>query len=335
MPAGLGGAGYVAWTFETAVGTYLPPTTAGTLFIPILEESLQYQEEKYLARQIRQTTIAHDAKASYYSVSGDITLEVDPAFMAHILYCSRHTIAKTGAGPFEYTFTPSSAGSTSTAASGAVQRTASISVIRNGVGFGYGGCTVGGYEFTIEDGTLRVTLNIVGMSEATPAGLGTPTWSAPNLYGAADNRLWIGTAGASPGFTTEDTNHNGFTFTSTFNAEPQNRIRADRSASYVAFGETEASYDTELDFLDKTEYDNMKATTFRALRLLAHHGGAGTFAGATDAVQITINNAFYESYEVGLGGIGDLIMAGVTGRVIGVAAGAPYEIKVKTAASIT
>jgi len=334
MPAGLGGSGYMALTFETAVGTYLPPTTGGTVFIPILDESVAYQEEKYLARQIRQTTIAHDAKPSYYSVSGDVTLEVDPTFLPHLLYCSRHTIAKTGAGPFEYTFTPSSAGSTSTAASGTVQRTCSLAFIRNGVGFGYAGCTLGGYEFTIEDGTLRMTAHVVGMSEVTPAGLGTPTWTAPNLYGAADNAIYIAAAAISPTFGAADVAHNGFTFSSNFNAEPQNRIRTDRSASYVSFGETEATYDTELDFLDKAEYDLYKATTFRALRSLSTHGGA-TFAAATDAVEITINNSFYETYEVNLGGIGDLIMAGVTGHVIGIAGGNPYQIKVKSAVTIT
>jgi hypothetical protein len=333
MPAGLGGSGYVAWVLETTKGTYLDPSTAGALFIPIIEESLAYTEDKYLSPQIRQQVIISDAKPSYYHVEGDITLEVDPAFMPHILYCSRHTIVKTGAGPFTYKFTPSAAGATSTAASGAVQRTASIGIIRNGIGFGYAGCTVTGYEFTIEDGVLRVTLNIIGESEATPAALGTPTWSAPNLYGADTKAVFVDTAGAAPAFASPDLNFNGFTWRSNHNAEAQNRITTSRSAQYVSFGETEHSYETELDFTSKTEYDNFKATTFRAIQLRSLHGGA-TLAAATDGVQLTTYRSFYETYEVGLSGMADLIMAGVTGRGIVQTGGDAYSIEVKSAVSI-
>lgn len=334
MPAGLSGAGYMAWVLETTKGTYLDPSTAGALFIPIVEESLAYTEDKYLSPQIRQQVMISDAKPSYYHVEGDITLEVDPAFMPHILYCSRHTITKTGAGPYTYKFVPSTAGATSTAASGAVQRTASITLVRNGIGFGYAGCTLAGYEFTIEDGVLRVTLNIVGEGESTPAALGTPAWSAPNLYGADTKQVFVDVAGVSPAFATADLNFNGFTWRSNHNAEAQNRISTLRSANYVSFGETEHSYETELDFTSKTEYDNFKATTFRAIQLRSLHGGT-TLVASTDGVQLTSYRTFYETYELGLSGLGDLIMAGVTGRGIVQTGGDAYSIEVKSAVSIT
>ena len=333
MPAGLGAGGYCFIALEATKGTYLDPTTVGGVFVPILEESLAYTEDKYISSMIRQAVIAGDAKPSYYHTEGDITLEVDPAFLPYFLHCSRHNITKSGAGPYTYKYTPSTAGSTSTAASGNVQRTASITILRNGVGFGYAGCTMGGYEFTLEDGVLRVTFNVLGESEATPGALGTPAWVAPNLYGADNTALFIDAAGAAPAFATPDLNHNGITWRANHNAEAQNRITTTRSAQYVSFGETEHSYETELDFITKTEYDNFKATTFRSLQMRSLHGGA-TLAAATDGVQLTTYRSFYETYEVGLSGMADLIMAGVTGRGVVQTGGDAYSIEVKSTANI-
>lgn len=336
MPAGLGGGGYVALTFETTLGTYLPPSTAGTVFVPILEESLNYTEDRYISPQIRQQTIASEVKAGYYHVEGDITIEADPAFLPYFLYASRHAITKTGAGPFVYKFVPSQAGSASTAASGAVPRTLSIAVIRNGIGFGYAGCVVTRVEATIEDGILKFTFGILGVSETTPGALGTPTWAAANLYGADASSVFVDASGLTPAFATADLTFNGFTFTADYNGEAQNRINPQRSASYISFGETEATYDTELDFLSKAEYDNFKAVTTRAIRLLSvHPSGSATVTAATDAVQIDVNRSVYETYDVSLPGMGDLIMAGVTGRAVGIAGGDAYSITVKSAATIT
>ena len=335
MPAGLGGANYVAWTLETVNGTYLPPSTAGTVFIPILSENLIYNEDRYYSPQIRQQTIVSDVKQSYYHVAGDIEWEVDPAFLPYMLHCSRHSIAKSGAGPYTYTYTPSQAGSSSTAASGNVARTASIAVIRNGEGFGYAGCVLGGYSFTIDEGILKMTANIMGLSEQEPAGLGSPSWAAPNLYGADSSSVYVAAAAVSPSFGAASLDFNGFTFNVNYNAEPQNRIRSDRSASFIKFGETESNYETELDFIDRSEYDNYVATTQRAVRLKSTHTGSQTLAASTDGVEIDINRSAYDSYEVDTPSMGDLVKAAVNGRVIGIAGGSPFAVKVKSAVDIT
>jgi Phage tail tube protein len=336
MPAGLGGGGAVAFTFETALGTYLPPTTAGTIWIPIISENLHYVEDKYYSEAIRQQTIDNDVKSSYYHVEGDIVAEVDTNWLPYMLYCSRHLITKTGAAdPFKYDFIPSSAGSTSTASSGAVARTASITVTRNGIGFGYAGCNVNNWEFTIENGVLRVTMGILGVSETTPGGLGTPAWLAPELFGADAHSVFVAASGVSPTFGAASTDFNGFTATFNYNAAAQNRIVANRGASYVSFGKTEAGYTTELDFISKTEYDNFKAATTRAVRLESVRPSGSTFATATEAVQITFNRSAYDSYDVGLGGIGDLIMAATTGHGLAQTGGNPYQISVMSAIAIT
>ena len=329
MPAGLGGGGKVGIAFETTMGTYVAPT----VFVPILNESLRYTEEKYYSEQIRQQTIYSDVKSGYYHVEGDIQLEVDPGNIVHWMYASRHTIAKTGAGPYEYKFTPSSAGSASTAAGPTTAKTLSITIVRNSVVFGYTGCVVGGYEYMIEDGVLKCTLNVFGLAEAVQSAP-SPTWPTAILYGADAHRVYLAAAAASPTWGAVDVNFNGFTFRSNFNPEAQNRINAARSASYISFGITEAEIESELDFLDRTDYDNFVNNTQRAIKLESLNGGA-TFAAATNGVRLQGNRVSYESYDIGLEGMGDLIMAGFTGRPIGIASGDAYQIDVKTAVSIT
>lgn len=335
MPAGLGGAGYMALTFETVMGTYLPPSTAGTVFIPIISESLAYNEDAYYSPAIQQQTIVSSREQGYYHAEGDIVLDIEAWSLPYLLHCSRHNIAKSGAGPYVYTYTPSQAGSASTAASGNVPRTASITVVRNGIGFGYAGCVMNTIEFTLESGVLRGSFGVLGLSEATPGALGTPAWTQQSLFGAAAHSVYVDTAGASPAFAAADLTFNGWTSNYNYNAAAQNRIIASRSAAYISYGETEASYTTELDFLSKAEYDNMKNNTRRAVKFESLKGGA-SLAAATEAVQQNFFNSAYDAYPVNLGGMGDLIMAsGVNGRALALAGGNPYSIVVKSATSIT
>jgi hypothetical protein len=262
-------------------------------------------------------------------------MEVDPNFLPYFLYCSRHVITKdavTLTPNIVYKFAPGSQGSAS-AGTGANPRTASITIVRNGIGYGYAGCVMGGYEFTIDNGVLLVTFNAFGLSQETPAGLGTPAWIDPVLYGAASHAVYVDAAGTGPTFATPDLNFNGFTFTNTFNAAAQNRLTPSRAATYISYGETEATYSTELDFVDKTEYNNMEAASKRAVRLESIKGS--TWATADSGVRININNSVYNTYTVNLGGMSDLIMATVEGRAIGIAGGDAYSIEVQTTADIT
>ncbi|HEY1249162.1 MAG TPA: hypothetical protein VGE97_09255 [Nitrososphaera sp.] len=337
MPAGLGGGGWLAIKHETTMGTYLPPTTSGTVWVPILDESFVYTEDKYFSPQIRQQTIVSDVEQSFYHIEGDIHMEVDPSFIPYFLYCSRHTITKdavTYTPNISYKFAPSSAGSASTAAGASTPKTASITIVRNGVGFGYAGCVMGGFEFTIDNGVLLCTMNGFGLSEETPAGLGTPAWITPDLFGASAHTVYVDTAGTAPAFATPDLNFNGFTFNANYNASAENRLTPDRAATYIAFHETEATYSTELDFINKTEYNNMVAATKRAVRLESLKGGSD-FATADSGFRISINNSVYNTYTVNLPNMNDLIMATVEGRAIGIAGGDAYSLEVLTTVDIT
>lgn len=326
MPAGLGGGGKVGVALETVMGTYVAPT----VFVPVLSENLIYREEKYYSEQIRQQTIASDVKPGYYHVEGDIEMEVDPTNHPYWLYASRHTPSVTGG---VYKFVPSSAGSASTASGATTPKTLSITVVRNDVVFGYTGCVVGSFEYSVEDGVLRCTMTVLGLAEEEQAAP-SPTWPAPDLLGADAHYVYIAASAAAPTFGAVDVNFNGFTFRANHNAEAQNRIRADRSASYISFGITEAEIESELDFLDRTDYDNFVNNAQRAIKLESLNGGA-TLAAATTGIRLQGNRVSYDAYDVSLEGMGDLIMADFTGRIIGIASGDAYEIHVKSPAIIT
>ena len=328
MPAGLGGGGSVGIAFEATMGTYVAPT----VFVPILDEDFIYTESKYYSEQIRQTSIVSDVKSSYYHIEGPINMEVDPRFLPYFLYASRHNIAKTGAGPYEYTFTPSSAGGASTAASGAVPRTLSVTIVRNEVVFGYTGCVIGSFEFTVEEGVLRCSMDALGLAEAVQANP-TEAWVASDLLGADAHRIYLAASAVTPTFGAIDVNFNGFTFRANHNAEAQNRIHAQRSASYISYGITEAEIESELDFIDRVDYDNMVNNTTRAIKLESTNGGAN-FAASTSAVALQANRVSYDAYEPNLEGMGDLIMADFTGRIIGISGGDAYSIKVKSPTNI-
>lgn len=335
MPAGLSGGGYLALTLETVKGTYLPPNTAGTIFVPILSSDLKYVENRYFSPQIRQSTEFSDVKQGKYHVEGTVEWEVDPNFLPYFMHCSRHTIAKSGAGPYTYIYTPSTAGASSTAASGNVARTMSLTEVKNGIGFGWGGCVMGGYSFMINDeGILIMRANIIGENQNTPGSLGTPAWAAPALFGADASSIYTDAAGTAPAFgSAAETGFDGYTFEANFNAQAENRIVSSRAASYISYHQTEITLDTNLDFIDRTEYDNFVATTQKAIRLESLIGGAN-FAAATSAVRVDINRFAYETYDIPLSGLADTVKAAVTGQGLGIASGTSFKITVKAPPSI-
>ena len=330
--AGLGGLNSLYVAIETDYGTYEDPSGATGVWVPILDENLKYTETKYYSPQIREQTIASDVKQSFYHVEGDIHMEVDAHYLPYFLYASRHTVVKTGTGPYEYKAVPSNFGS---AYPGGAAKGLSITIDRNGNGFGYAGCVVGQWAFTINNGILEVTMSMVGLSEQLPADLGTTAWIDPSLFGADATSIYTDASGTAPAFATRDNNFDGFTATFNYNAEAMNRIRPDRQATFIKFGETDATVDTTLDFLDRTDYDHMVASDTQALRMESNKpGGAGTYAAATEAIRIDFNRLSFDTYEVDTPAMGDLVAARFTGKGIGIAGGDAFSITCKSSVSI-
>src|SRR5439155_3802058 len=151
------------------------------------------------------------------------------------------------------------------------------------------------WEFNIEDGVLRASLGILGLAEADTAGAVTPSWIAASLFGTDAPSVYVDAAGTATAFATNDVTYNGFTWRGNYNGSAQNRIVPVRSATYIAYGEIEGTYETELDFTSKTEYNNMKNNTFRSLKLESLKGGT-PFASATEAFQVISYRSNYDSY---------------------------------------
>lgn len=337
MPnADIGGNGAVWVGLETTYGTPVDPTASGVgVWVPIISETLAYTETKYFSPQIRNSAISSDVEQSYYHIAGDIVMEVDANYMPYFLYASRHTVTKTGSvAPYSYSAAPTNVGATYP---GGSARGLSIVVVRNHIGFLYPGCVVTQWAFTINNGVLQVTMTIMGLAEqdtATPDPTSSESWIAASLFGASDHSVYVDTAGLTPTFASPDLTFNGYTFTANYNGAPQNRLTSSRSATYISYGETEATYDTELDFTSKTEYDNMKLNTLRAVKFESLKGGT-PWASATEGFRIINYRTAYNTYSVDLKAIGDLIMATVQGRGLGIAGGVPFRMECLSAANIS
>jgi hypothetical protein len=335
MPgADIAGNGAVWIGLETTYGTPVDPTASGVgIWCPVISESLAYTEDKYFTPQIRASAVVSGVAQSFYHIAGDIVMEVDPIYMPYFMYASRHTITKTGAAdPYTYKAVPTNVGATYP---GGSARGLTIVTVRNGLGFMYSGCVVNQFAFTVENGVLRVTLGMLGLAEAdTSTNTFTKSWVDPVLLGASAHTVFVDTASLTPTFATPDLTFNGFTFTANYNGSAQNRLTPSRAATYVAYGETEATYETELDFTSKTEYNNMKANTLRSLKFESRADGTN-WTTATRGFRITAYRTAYATYEVGLSGIGDLLMARVTGRSLGISGGNPFDFECKSPTSIT
>jgi hypothetical protein len=340
MPAqaDIGANGAVWIGLETVYGTPVDPTAAGVgVWMPIMDENLVYTEAKYYSEQIRQQAVVSDVEQAYYHVAGNLHFEVDAHYLPYLMYASRHTTAKTGAGtPWTYTSTPAGLGATYP---GAGTKTGfSCYILRDGIGFLYSGCVVNDWSFTINNGVLECTAGILGLAEQDPAtNVPTTSWVDASLFGASAHSVYVDTAGLTPTFATRNLTFNGYTFHVNHNGEAQNRIQPTRSANYIKYGVTDVEVTSELDFLDKTEYTNFKNATLRAIRLVSIKPGglAGTFAAATEGVQITVYRSAYDQYDVSLRSMADIVAATVTMKGLNISGGTAYKIECISTASIT
>lgn len=314
MAAGLGAGGAVGIALETAAapGTWVTPA----LWVPVTDETFTYNEDRYFSEAIRQQTISQAAKQGFYHIEGGLNMEVDTRSLPYFLHASRLGVTKTGAGtPWTYKYQP-----TSGAVIPTTNRTLSVTILRNGVWFGYSGCVVGSFELTVDAGVLKLNItSLLGLADIPSATIGTPTptFTSPQLLGAAAHSIALGdNALATPaaGVTamtgaTVSTKFNGFTFTDNENAEAQNRITPTRAATYISFGITEAQVATQLDFDDKTDYNHFLATDSKRMQFISSNS-------ANDKVVINIYNSVFDEYPVSLGNWGDIIMADTVLRVL-------------------
>jgi tail tube protein len=289
MP-GIGGGGFVGIAFEVTYGVYVPPIK----FFGINSESLHYVQETQFRRPIRQNVDTLGATPGNVHTEGDIAFDCLEDVLPYFLYASRGTVVKSGSTPnFIYTFTPNSLGIVSTG------RSLSVTVVRNGVVFGYTGVIVNSFTISIDDATLVYSASVIGSDETTQT-LPTPTFAAAYVpYGAGQYNIQIPTA-------TQVFDSDGFEFSVEDNAEPQYRLRnTGRGAQFVKYGERNARLTMERDFNTRTEYDAFKSLTSQSITLLATKG-------TNNSVQIDMPVSITDTHEInGLTGQGDLIRAAI------------------------
>lgn len=317
MVKSIGAEGYVGVAFETTAGTYAAPTK----FFPIRSESLSWTQATNWRRVIRGTADVIGAVAGNGNVEGDIDMELLSDVLPYFLRCARGTVVKTalpaGAGPYthyQYDFTP--------AHNAVPPKTMSVTVVRAGVAFGYTGCVVSSMTFGTDNDMGTMAFTLLGTAEQNVAVPAAPAYGADEPFGSGQWSIQIPTA-------TQVFDVDSFSFEVNDNASAQNRLKNSLGAQFVAFGERDVTVSADRDFESRTEYDAFKALTARSVTIQA-------IDTAQNSVTLTTPVAFADSYEVGLGGVGDLVRASVS--YVGThdaATGGAYEIQAVTTENIT
>lgn len=312
MP-GTGAQGFIGVAIETTPGTYEPPVK----FVPIESESLQYQQETVWRRPVRASADIVGAVDGNVHVEGDISMEAFEDVVAYMLSAGRNTYTKTGTTPdFSYEIvgnpnaTPSS--------------TLSITVVRNGIVFGYTGCVIPSFTLSIEDGLLKFNPSILGRDEEEQT-LPTATWTTgiqATPFGAGKYKIEVPTL-------TQVFDVDTFEFSVDDSGEPQYRLKdTGRGAQFISFGERTASMTMARDFDTRADYDAFKALTAQSVTLTATKG-------VNNAIAINMPAAIKDTYEVGLSGQGDLTRASIAYNGVLDAVGNAYKLTIKTQEDLT
>lgn len=307
MPVGTGAQGFLGVAAETVSGTFVAPTK----FIPIESESVQWVQDTVWRRPIRASADIVGATKGNGRIEGDISMEAFEDVVALFLFCGRTAVTKTGTTPnFTYEFVGS--------AKALPTKTMSITIVRNEVTFGYVGCVMSSFSFTVEDMALKFNPTIIGQSEATQTKP-VPTWTTglqSQTFGAGMYKLEIPTA-------TQIFDADGFDFSVDDSGEAQYRLKDTLGAQFVSFGERSVTLSLDRDFDNRTEYDAFKQLTAQGVTLIATKG-------TNNSITINIPAAIKDTYEMSMGGQGELLRASISYNGVLDATGNAYKITVKT-----
>lgn len=286
-------------------GNYVAPTK----FFPFMSESLVTPQATIWRRPIRQSADIIGAVAGNFHMEGDMGLEALEDVIIYFLKASRTTLVKTGSAPnFTYVFTPNAAG--------VAVATLSLTMVRNGIVFGYTGVCLSSMSFTVEDGILMFNTSLMGRDEAVQS-LPTATWPTTVPFGAGQYSMEIPTG-------TPVTDSDAFEFTVEHNAEPQFRLKTPgRGAQFIKYGENNSTLTLERDFDSRTDYDAFKALTSQSITLTASKG-------ANNSISMLMPVAIKDTYEVTAPGQGDLVRSSVAYQNVIDGTGKAWEITIKT-----
>ena len=311
MAIGIGATGEMGLAIETTRGTFVAPTK----WVPIRSESITTSQEINYRRNIRGIADGETPQKGNISYAGDIEFEAYPDIIPYIFKAMRTSEAKTGSGdPYQYIYTTSSG-----ALSG---ESLSLYVDRNGVRFGYSGVTVSGISFTITDGILICTASVSCLAEATQS-------DAAATY-SNNTPFYTGTFSVEIPQASAVTDMDNFTFAIDEGPSVNHRLNGSQNPSSITLGERSVTCSMERDFDSRAELDNFMAATATSMNVIASYSGGNRY------LKLEMPVATMESYEVNLGGQGDIVRASITytGSYDSTAAGA-YKATVKTSENIT
>lgn len=306
---GIGAGGILGVGFETAVGTYASPTK----YIPILSETLEFKQSNQYRRPIRASAGQIGVVPGYFDVEGTISMEAIEDACLYFTETSRAIGVKSGSTPnFTYTYVPTSVA--------VPARTLSITIVRDGVVFGYTGCCVTKTTFTINNDVLEMDVDIMGLNEATQS---TPvaTWPTSVPYGPGSWTVSIPNG-------TQVFDLDTFSFEIDDSGAAQNRLKSGRAAQFIAYGQRSVQMTASRDFLDRTDYNAFQAVTGQEITVLCSNG-------SNNSIQFDIFNAIKDVYQTNLSGQGDLIRASLTYQSVLDNSGNEYDIIYKTQEVIT
>lgn len=283
--------------------------TAPTKFFPFTSESVAMMQDTVWRRPIRQSADIIGAVAGNQHVEGDLALESLEDVVLWFLWASRTNIVKSGTGPnWIYTITPTAAA--------VANKTLSLTLVRNGIVFGYSGICLSSFTFGIDNGLLTFQTSVQGRDEAVQS-LPVPTWPTTTPFGAGMYTIEIPT-----GTTVLDTDT--FEFTVEDNAEAQFRLKSTgRGAQFIKYGERNSTMTMERDFESRTDYDLFKSVTSQSITLTASKG-------VNNSIVLLAPVAIKDTYEVGLSGQGDLVRAQVAYQNIIDGTGKSWQITINT-----
>jgi hypothetical protein len=310
MSYGIGAGGILGLAIETTSGTYLAPVK----YAPFTSESLVWQQDTNFRRAIRQSPDVTYSVPGNSHIEGDTEIDITEDVLVHFLYASRVDVVKTGTTPnWIYTATPNS--------NATPAKTLSLTVVRNGVVFGYTGVVVSSFTFGIDNGTLTYKATLQGLDEAAQSAP-TATWPTTTPYGMGQYSVEFPTG-------TPVTDTDTFELQVEDNAEPQYRLRSTgRSATFIKYGERAVTMKAERDFQTRTDFDAFKALTAQSVTFTASKG-------ANNSISIVAPSVIRDTYETNLSGQGDLVRASIEYQCLVGAATPAYTIVVKSQENIT
>jgi hypothetical protein len=295
---------------ETVSGTYAAPTK----FVPFETEGLKYQQDTQYRRAIQNSPDVTDAVNGNVHTEGEIQMVARDDIMPYFMDAGRFTVVKTGAGsPWTYTCTPN--------ATAVPTKTMSITIVRNGIVFGYVGCVMGSFTLTQDNGVLMFNPTILGRDEAVQS-LPTATWPVTVPFGPGMYDLEIPTA-------TQVFDADQFEITWDDNASPNYRLKnTGRGAQFINFGERNVTAKTARDFDTRTDYDAFKALTAQSITFKAQNT-------ASHIITVALTSSIKDTYEVANGSQGDVVMSQIQYQCTRDGTGVPGSIVITTTETFT